>query len=78
MDEVKLTKAQRETLDFIAANRGARGGVYTMDAHEEATTFRSLHRRGLIGLYVLPRRFIANAYVITPAGRAALTPKEQK
>jgi hypothetical protein len=71
----KLSKVQ---IDLLQSMRDARGkhGLYTMDRHYEATTFRSLHQQGLIGFYVLPRMWVATKYKITPAGRSALCQAE--
>lgn len=66
-----MTKAQVETLQFLADNRG-KHGVYTHDRHEEETTFASLRRRRLIGYFLAPRTWVCTRYKITPRGRRAI------
>ncbi len=66
-----LSPLQIEVLREAMTAR-CRHGLYTMDRHYEMTTFKSLRRRKLLGYYVLPQKWLATRYKITPAGRSAL------
>ena len=76
MSSARRTALQIELLQDMLDARGQHG-VYTMDRHYESTTFAALRRRGLIGFYVLPRKWMATKYKITPAGRAAIAKATQ-